>query len=87
MPSANVIFSAGSTKSPAPQPAYSCGVLVYDESNDAHSRAGIACGNAIRRAKPSAPVELLQFPARVHAEGIGNIAAIEPKDLRGFVES
>src|SRR5215469_9353732 len=32
--------------SPAPHPAYSCGVFEYGESNEAHSRIGTAVGNA-----------------------------------------
>ena len=42
---------------------------------------------AVRCRQPCAPVKLLQFPTRVHAKNIRDIAAIEPENLRGCVEA
>jgi hypothetical protein len=69
---AKLTFSAGSVNNPAPQPTYSCGVVLYDESNEAtpETTARKECYRALRGGHP---VKRLQLAALVNAEGIGGV--------------
>src|SRR6266566_1241218 len=53
LPSAKVTFSAGSVYNPAPQDAYSCGVVVYGESKEATS--GYECAEGNESCAPTRP--------------------------------